>query len=134
MSGGSRVNFALNYYLVALYSQLTIHNSRLTIHVMVFLLKIAYYASISISSLIAIFYLGATLLGLIETVSPAKTKEDTIMLVACCTALGILYKAYQLGHIQGNWGSGLTFVFVAILAFVVIFVGGMFMFGTIRWQ
>ena len=101
---------------------------------MVFLLKIAYYASLSVTSLLAIFYLGATLLGFIDRISSAKTREDTIMLVACCVAIGLLYKAYQLGHLQNNWGSGLAVVFGAILAFIVIFVGGMFMFGTIRWQ
>ena len=122
------MNFGLNYYLAAT------HDSLLTIHVMVFLLKIAYYASISVSSLIAIFYLGATLLGLIDTVSSAKTREDVIMLVACITALGLLYKAYQIGHLQEQWGSGLALVFGAILAFIVIFVGGMFMFGKIHWQ
>lgn len=101
---------------------------------MVFLLKIAYYASLSASSLIAIFYLVATLLELIESISASKTRENIIMLVACCTALGLLYKAYQLGHLQGNWGFGLAFIFIAILVFIVIFVGGMFMFGKIHWQ
>lgn len=101
---------------------------------MAFLLKIAYYASISVSSLIAIFYLVATLRELIDSISASKTRENIIMLVACCTALGLLYKAYQLGHVQGNWGLGLAFIFIAVLVFIVIFVGGMFMFGKIHWQ
>ena len=101
---------------------------------MVFLLKIAYYAALGVSSLIAVFYLGATLLGLIDSTSTAKTREDVIMLIACCTALGLLYKAYQWGHQQALWGSGLAMVFGAILAFIVIFMGGMLMFGKIHWQ
>ncbi len=101
---------------------------------MTFLLKITYYALLVCSTLIGVFYLGATLLGFLEQTSNAKIRENTIMIVACAVALALLYKAYQTGHVQGHWGPGAGIVFGAMLAFIVIFLGGMLLFGKLHWQ
>lgn len=98
------------------------------------LVKIAYYAAQILVSLIALFYFLATLYGLTKPGPTNKPREAAVMLVANGTALGLLYWAYQLGHQQGQWAAGIGMVLAAVLAFVVLFFGGMFAFGKIHWQ
>ena len=99
-----------------------------------FLLKIVYYALLAITTLISVFYFGATLLGLIDPTHTGKRQDDFFMLAATAVSLGILYKAYLVGHEQGNWGTGIWLVLGAALSFLVIFLGGMLFFGKIHWQ
>lgn len=101
---------------------------------MTFLLKIIYYALLVLSTGIGVFYLGASLLGLVEQASNAKLRENTIMIIACAVTLALLYKAYQTGHLQGHWGAGIGIVLGAFVSFFVIFLGGMLLFGKIHWQ
>lgn len=101
---------------------------------MTFLLKITFYALFALSSIAGGFYLIASLLGLLQNISSAKTREDMMMIVACIVTLGILYKAYQTGHVQEHWGPAVGLVLGAIVAFIVIYLGGMLLFGKIHWQ
>jgi hypothetical protein len=101
---------------------------------MEFLLKIVYYALLAITTLLDVFYFGATLLGLVDPTAVGKKQEDLFMLAATAVSLAILYKAYTAGHVQGNWGTGIWLVVGAIVSFIVIYVGGMLMFGNPRWQ
>jgi len=105
-----------------------------TFESMEFLLKIVYYALLAITTLLDVFYFCATLLGLIDPKSAGKKQEDLFMLAATAISMAILYKAYQMGHVQGYWGTGIWLVVEAIITFIVIYVGGMLMFGNPRWQ
>lgn len=99
-----------------------------------FLLKILYYAGLCISTFITVFYFLATLYGFTQQVSANKHREDVIMLIATLVAMAFLFRAFQLGHQQNHWGAGIGMIAIAVVAFVVIFVGGMLLFGKIHWQ
>lgn len=101
---------------------------------MEFLLKIVYYALLAITTLLDVFYFGATILGLIDPSAVGKKQEDLFMLAATAVWLAILYKAYQAGHVQGNWGTGIWLVVGAIISVIVIYIGGMLVFGKVHWQ
>jgi hypothetical protein len=101
---------------------------------MTFLLKIAYYALLAIITLIDVFYLGATLLGLVDPTATNKLQEDLFMLAATAVSMGLLYKAYQSGHVQENWTMGILWIVAAIVSFIVIYVGGTLVFGKPHWQ
>ncbi len=98
------------------------------------MIKIAYYALLGICALVGLFYFFATLLDLPGRTGSAQIRENVIMLVASGTALGMLYWAFRVGHQHGQWLAGLAVVLAACLVFLVLFFGGMFLFGKIHWQ
>ena len=99
---------------------------------MTFLLKIVYYGLMAATCLGTLFFFGSSLIGLGN--GSVKIGERLCMLVASLAAASILYYAYRIGHVQEAWGSGIAYVFAALVAFLVIYIGGIFAFVKVHWQ
>lgn len=98
---------------------------------MTFLFKIAYYAALCVCSLAGVFYI---VVGLFDSKPGSnQSRERIFLLIAAVVALGLLYRAFRLGHQQEQWGAGLTMIVGAIIAFIVIMLVGIFT-GKIHWQ
>lgn len=98
---------------------------------MTFLLKIAYYASLCVCSLGSLFFI---ITGLFDSWPGSNQQRQRIfLLIAAIVALGLLYRAFRLGHQQQNWGAGLGMVVAAVFAFLIIMLVGIFT-GKIHWQ
>lgn len=98
------------------------------------LVKLLYYAGLCFFSLAGGFYFLATLFHLIADMYPSKVRENVILLIALLVTLACLYVAFRFGHQNGQWGAGLGMVIASVVVFLVVFVGGMSLFGRIHWQ
>jgi hypothetical protein len=99
---------------------------------MEFLLKTAYYGVTGVSSLIVAFFFLANLFG---TSNPSETwRHKVIILTSGLFAISLLAWAYRLGHFDGQWIGGLVLSIVAVLAFGLLALAGMFLFTSIHWQ
>jgi hypothetical protein len=102
---------------------------------MAFLLKIAFYASFAVVSLIGAFY-GASYLFYRGPADANRSLHSWIFFTVALIAFGtLLYWAFRLGHQQERWGSGLGLVVAAVAAVAVIFLIAMFTYkGPVNWQ
>ena len=98
------------------------------------MIKIAYYVLLGIFTLVGLFYFFATLLDLPQQTGTSQIRESVIMLVASGTGLGMLFWAFRMGHQHSQWLAGLGMIGAAFLAFFILFIGGMLLFGKIHWQ
>ena len=86
---------------------------------MTFLLKIVYYGLMAAVSLGNLFFFGSSLIGVGN--GSVKIGERLCMLVASLVAGAILYQAYRVGHVAEAWGTGIAYVFAALVAFLEIY-------------
>lgn len=101
---------------------------------MTFLLQLAYYVLLVISTLIGGFYFVMTLLDLPQRIGTSQIRENLVVLTAFGAALGMLYWAFRLGHQQGEWGAALLTIGAAVLVFAILFAVGMLLFVKMHWQ
>lgn len=96
------------------------------------LVKIAYYALWGLTALISGLYLLGMLFS--NRTATGRSKEDAILLLGFAVLAGFMYYAYRLGHLQQQWGYGLGINAAGIVVYFIVVVGGILMFGNVRWN
>ena len=93
-------------------------------------LSIVYYTLLIISVIINAYLFVSSLFS---SASNDQRRGRIVLILASGSALGILFWAYQLGHLQGQFGFGIGMVISAIVIFAVIMLVGFFT-GKTHWQ